>query len=213
MKFDNKTKKKLKSILFVIICVLIYSWTTVSCMEMWLNCAILDVNSQNVSEDVSKGYLTEVSVIKSNGDFILVNDDTQYTEGDISEYIRVPNDVKYYYNKDTKQFVSKLTLAESRDLMLKFVVLDIVCTIMLIMIMVWAYKGKLWKRICAFLLMIFSIFFSQLAYELAIGVLFQVKENLWVIMLSKIVILIGVFVVRYFIRRYKTKSIKLKKHK
>ena len=183
MKFDNKTKKKLKSILFVIICILIYSWATISGMEMWLNCAILDVNSQNVSEDVSKGYLTEVSVIKSNGDFTLVNDDTQYTEDDISEYIRVPNNVKYYYNKDTKQFVSKLTLAESRDLMLKFVVLDIVCTIMLIMIMVWAYKGKLWKRVCTLLLMIISIFFSQLAYEVAIGVLFQVKDNLWVIML------------------------------
>lgn len=213
MKFDNKTKKKLKSILFVIICILIYSWATISGMEMWLNCAILDVNSQNVSEDVSKGYLTEVSVIKSNGDFTLVNDDTQYTEDDISEYIRVPNNVKYYYNKDTKQFVSKLTLAESRDLMLKFVVLDIVCTIMLIMIMVWAYKGKLWKRVCTLLLMIISIFFSQLAYEVAIGVLFQVKDNLWVIMLSKVVILIGVFVVRYFIRRYKTKPIRLKKHK
>lgn len=213
MKFDNKTKKKLKSILFVIICILIYSWATISGMEMWLNCAILDVNSQNVSEDVSKGYLTEVSVIKSNGDFTLVNDDTQYTEDDISEYIRVPNNVKYYYNKDTKQFVSKLTLAESRDLMLKFVVLDIVCTIMLIMIMVWAYKGRLWKRVCTLLLMIISIFFSQLAYEVAIGVLFQVKENLWVIMLSKVVILIGVFVVRYFIRRYKTKPIRLKKHK
>lgn len=213
MKFDNKTKKKLKSILFVIICILIYSWATISGMEMWLNCAILDVNSQNVSEDVSKGYLTEVSVIKSNGDFTLVNDDTQYTEDDISEYIRVPNNVKYYYNKDTKQFVSKLTLAESRDLMLKFVVLDIVCTIMLIMIMVWAYKGKLWKRVCTLLLMIISIFFSQLAYEVAIEVLFQVKENLWVIMLSKVVILIGVFVVRYFIRRYKTKPIRLKKHK
>lgn len=213
MKFDNKTKKKLKSILFVIICILIYSWATISGMEMWLNCAILDVNSQNVSEDVSKGYLTEVSVIKSNGDFTLVNDDTQYTEDDISEYIRVPNNVKYYYNKDTKQFVSKLTLAESRNLMLKFVVLDIVCTIMLIMIMVWAYKGKLWKRVCTLLLMIISIFFSQLAYEVAIKVLFQVKENLWVIMLSKVVILIGVFVVRYFIRRYKTKPIRLKKHK
>lgn len=213
MKFDNKTKKKLKSILFVIICILIYSWATISGMEMWLNCAILDVNSQNVSEDVSKGYFTEVSVIKSNGDFTLVNDDTQYTEDDISEYIRVPNNVKYYYNKDTKQFVSKLTLAESRDLMLKFVVLDIVCTIMLIMIMVWAYKGKLWKRVCTLLLMIISIFFSQLAYEVAIKVLFQVKDNLWVIMLSKVVILIGVFVVRYFIRRYKTKPIRLKKHK
>lgn len=213
MKFDNKTKKKLKSILFVIICILIYSWATISGMEMWLNCAILDVNSQNVSEDVSKGYLTEVSVIKSNGDFTLVNDDTQYTEDDISEYIRVPNNVKYYYNKDTKQFVSKLTLAESRDLMLKFVVLDIVCTIMLIMIMVWAYKGRLWKRVCTLLLMIISIFFSQLAYEVAIEVLFQVKDNLWVIMLSKVVILIGVFVVRYFIRRYKTKPIRLKKHK
>lgn len=213
MKFDNKTKKKLKSILFVIICILIYSWATISGMEMWLNCAILDVNSQNVSEDVSKGYLTEVSVIKSNGDFTLVNDDTQYTEDDISEYIRVPNNVKYYYNKDTKQFVSKLTLAESRDLMLKFVVLDIVCTIMLIMIMVWAYKGKLWKRVCTLLLMIISIFFSQLAYEVAIEVLFQVKDNIWVIMLSKVVILIGVFVVRYFIRRYKTKPIRLKKHK
>lgn len=213
MKFDNKTKKRLKSILFVIICILIYSWATISGMEMWLNCAILDVNSQNVSEDVSKGYLTEVSVIKSNGDFTLVNDDTQYTEDVISEYIRVPNNVKYYYNKDTKQFVSKLTLAESRDLMLKFVVLDIVCTIMLIMIMVWAYKGRLWKRVCTLLLMIISIFFSQLAYEVAIGVLFQVKDNLWVIMLSKVVILIGVFVVRYFIRRYKTKPIRLKKHK
>ena len=213
MKFDNKTKKRLKSILFVIICILIYSWATISGMEMWLNCAILDVNSQNVSEDVSKGYLTEVSVIKSNGDFTLVNDDTQYTEDDISEYIRVPNNVKYYYNKDTKHFVSKLTLAESRDLMLKFVVLDIVCTIMLIMIMVWAYKGRLWKRVCTLLLMIISIFFSQLAYEVAIGVLFQVKDNLWVIMLSKVVILIGVFVVRYFIRRYKTKPIRLKKHK
>lgn len=213
MKFDNKTKKRLKSILFVIICILIYSWATISGMEMWLNCAILDVNNQNVSEDVSKGYLTEVSVIKSNGDFTLVNDDTQYTEDDISEYIRVPNNVKYYYNKDTKQFVSKLTLAESRDLMLKFVVLDIVCTIMLIMIMVWAYKGRLWKRVCTLLLMIISIFFSQLAYEVAIGVLFQVKDNLWVIMLSKVVILIGVFVVRYFIRRYKTKPIRLKKHK
>lgn len=213
MKFDNKTKKKLKSILFVIICILIYSWATISGMEMWLNCAILDVNSQNVSEDVSKGYLTEVSVIKSNGDFTLVNDDTQYTEDDISEYIRVPNNVKYYYNKDTKQFVSKLTLAESRDLMLKFVVLDIVCTIMLIMVMVWSYKGRLWKRVCTLLLMIISIFFSQLAYEVAIKVLFQVKDNLWVIMLSKVVILIGVFVVRYFIRRYKTKPIRLKKHK
>lgn len=213
MKFDNKTKKKLKSILFVIICILIYSWATISGMEMWLNCAILDVNSQNVSEDVSKGYLTEVSVIKSNGDFTLVNDDTQYTEDDISEYIRVPNNVKYYYNKDTKQFVSKLTLAESRDLMLKFVVLDIVCIIMLIMIMVWAYKGRLWKRVCTLLLMIISIFFSQLAYEVAIEVLFQVKDNLWVIMLSKVIILIGVFVVRYFIRRYKTKPIRLKKHK
>lgn len=209
---SNKFRERFKSVLFIVVCILVYLWAVVSCLEMWLNCAILDVNSQNVAQDSKSGYLVEVSEIESNGDFYVEGDDTKYTSDDISEYIRVPNSTKYYYNFDHKYFVSKLTLVESRDIMLKFFILDIVCTFILIMLLVYAFKGKLYKKILSCLFVGFSIVMSQFAYEYAIRVLFDVSDFLWVIMFTKVFLIAVVFAVRYFIGK-KNKGKKLKVHR
>lgn len=182
-------------------CIFVFLWAVFSCLEMWLNCAILDVNNQNVSQDVSSGAFTEVSEIYSNGDFLLVDNPELYTSEDISEYIRVSNDVKYYYSLDSKQFVSKLTLVESRDVVLQFGILDLVNTIMLVTTSAFVFrlspkkKFRTFKKICIVVLYIVYTLFSQFAYEYAFDVLFKVKEYLWVIMLVKAVALLITYIV------------------
>ena len=214
VKVSEGFKEKFKNWFFIIVCVLIYSWTAVSCVEMWLNCAILDVNAQNVSQDVSSGNLTEVSTIDSSGNFYIEGNSDEYTSDDISEYIRVPNDVKYYYNLETRSFVSKLTMVESRNLILKFFILDIVCTVMLIMSVVHAFKGNKLIKIASILLYVITVLFFQFAYEYAFEVLFNITSYMWVIMLTKGIALVGTFVVKALVTKYTSKNPKrLRKHR
>jgi hypothetical protein len=176
---------------------------------MWLNCAILDVNNQNVYQDVSSGSFTEVAEIYSNGDFVLVDSPEVYTSEDISEYIRVSNDVKYYYNLNNKQFVSKLTLVESRDVMLKFGILDVVNTVMLIVSSAFVFKlgskkkFRTLKKTCMILLYIVYVLFTQFAYEYAFDVLFNANNLLWVIMLTKAVALLITLIVCKLCQKHK----------
>lgn len=215
IKVSNDFKKKFKHWFYIIVCILIYSWTTVCCAEMWLNCIILAVNNQNVVQDINSGNLMEVATIDSSGNFTLEGSSEEYTSADVTGYIRVPNDVKYYYNLETKNFVSKLTIVESRNVILKFFILDIVCTIMLIMTLVYAFRGGIIKKISSVLLYILSIFISQCAYEYAFDVLFDITEYLWVIILTKAVLVVIVFTVKGLIKKFKgsKKPKRLKKHR
>lgn len=213
MKLKNKISKdfkiKFRRWLYVMICIFVFHWSVFSCLEMWLNCAILDVNNQNVYQDVSSGSFTEVAEIYSNGDFVLVDSPEVYTSEDISEYIRVSNDVKYYYNLNNKQFVSKLTLVESRDVMLKFGILDVVNTVMLIVSSAFVFKlgskkkFRTLKKTCMILLYIVYVLFTQFAYEYAFDVLFNANNLLWVIMLTKAVALLITLIVCKLCQKHK----------
>ena len=137
---SNDKRKKYKAVLFSLVCIFIWLFAFMSGMEMWLNCAILDNNKTVVESDVKTGAMSEVENIKTDGSFTLVGGNKECFPDEVKGYIRVPNDVKYYYNTNTNYMVSKLTISESRNVVLKFFVLDIVSTCMMIYL-VTVYVG------------------------------------------------------------------------
>lgn len=204
MKIKNifKDKKLYKSFIFVLICIAVYSWTIVSCLQMWLNCAILDYNMKCVEKDISKGVFTEVSEVDIDGNFTLVNDTNTYSPDDISSYIRVPNGVKYYYNTDSKEFVAPETINESVKLVLQFIILDIISTILLIVSVFKSLKKEFWSKLWRSMFLMICIFISQIAYSYAFDLLFNIPDSKSLVVGSiKIVvfasILIGYRVIEY----------------
>lgn len=216
---SNEKRKKYKTVLFSLVCIFIWLFAFVSGMEMWLNCAILDNNKTIVESDVKAGVMTEVENIKTDGSFTLVGDNKECSPDEVKGYIRVPNDVKYYYNTNTNYMVSKLTISESRNVVLKFFVLDIVSTCMMIyLVTVYAYSKNPRKvkrvlgRVLSILIASVSMLMAQFAYDYCLGVLFKIGSCDW-LLLIKVGLVIFVMGVVKFIKYRRAQPTRLKRHK
>lgn len=216
---SNDKRKKYKAVLFSLVCIFIWLFAFVSGMEMWLNCAILDNNKTIVESDVKAGVMTEVENIKIDGSFTLVGDSKECSPDEVKGYIRVPNDVKYYYNMDTNYMVSKLTISESEHVVLKFFVLDIVSTCMLIYLtVVYMYSSNPSKvkrvigRVLSIMVTLVSMLMAQFAYDYCLDVLFKVGSCDW-LLLIKVGLMVFVLGVVKLIKYRRAQPIRLKRHK
>lgn len=215
---SNVKRKKYKAVLFSLVCIFIWLFAFVSGMEMWLNCAILDNNKTIVKSDVKAGVMTEVENIKTDGSFTLVGDSKECSPDEVKGYIRVPNDVKYYYNTDTNYMVSKLTISESEHVVLKFFVLDIVTTCMLIYLTVVYMYSNLSKvkrvigRVLSIMITLVSMLMAQFAYDYCLDVLFKVGSCDW-LLLIKVGLMITISIIVGVVKYKKSKPIRLKRHK
>lgn len=215
---SNDKRKKYKAVLFSLVCIFIWLFAFVSGMEMWLNCAILDNNKIIVESDVKAGVMTEVENIKTDGSFTLVGDSKECSPDEVKGYIRVPNDVKYYYNTDTNYIVSKLTISESEHVVLKFFVLDIVTTCMLIYLTVVYMYSNLSKvkrvigRILSIVITLVSMLMAQFAYDYCLDVLFKVGSCDW-LLLIKVSLMVTISIIVGVVKYKKSKPIRLKRHK
>lgn len=215
---SNDKRKKYKAVLFSLVCIFIWLFAFVSGMEMWLNCAILDNNKIIVESDVKAGVMTEVENIKTDGSFTLVGDSKECSSDEVKGYIRVPNDVKYYYNTDTNYMVSKLTITESEHVVLKFFVLDIVTTCMLIYLTVVYMYSNLSKvkrvigRVLSIMITLVSMLMAQFAYDYCLDVLFKVGSCDW-LLLIKVGLMVTISIVVGVVKYKKSKPIRLKRHK
>lgn len=215
---SNDKRKKYKAVLFSLVCIFIWLFAFVSGMEMWLNCAILDNNKIIVESDVKAGVMTEVENIKTDGSFTLVGDSKECSPDEVKGYIRVPNDVKYYYNTDTNYMVSKLTISESEHVVLKFFVLDIVTTCMLIYLTVVYMYSNLSKvkrvigRVLSIMITLVSMLMAQFAYDYCLDVLFKVGSCDW-LLLIKVGLMVTISIIVGVVKYKKSKPIRLKRHK
>lgn len=215
---SNDKRKKYKAVLFSLVCIFIWLFAFVSGMEMWLNCAILDNNKIIVESDVKAGVMTEVENIKTDGSFTLVGDSKECSPDEVKGYIRVPNDVKYYYNTDTNYMVSKLTITESEHVVLKFFVLDIVTTCMLIYLTVVYMYSNLSKvkrvigRVLSIMVTLVSMLMAQFAYDYCLDVLFKVGSCDW-LLLIKVSLMVTISIIVGVVKYKKSKPIRLKRHK
>ena len=215
---SNDKRKKYKAVLFSLVCIFIWLFAFVSGMEMWLNCAILDNNKIIVESDVKAGVMTEVENIKTDGSFTLVGDSKECSPDEVKGYIRVPNDVKYYYNMDTNYMVSKLTISESEHVVLKFFVLDIVTTCMLIYLTVVYMYSNLSKvkrvigRVLSIMITLISMLMAQFAYDYCLDVLFKVGSCDW-LLLIKVGLMVTISIIVGVVKYKKSKPIRLKRHK
>lgn len=210
---SNEKRKKYKAVLFSLVCIFVWLFAFVSGMEMWLNCAILDNNKTIVESDVKAGVMIEVENIKTDGSFTLVGGTEECSPDEVQRYIRVPNDVKYYYNTDTNYMVSKLTISESRNVVLKFFVLDIVTTCMLIYLVAEGmYKKSKVQKVLRIAVALLSMFFAQLAYDYCLAVLFEVGSCDW-LLLIKVGLMLTTCITVGVIKYKKSKPVRLKRHK
>lgn len=215
---SNDKRKKYKAVLFSLVCIFIWLFAFVSGMEMWLNCAILDNNKIIVESDVKAGVMTEVENIKTDGSFTLVGDSKECSPDEVKGYIRVPNDVKYYYNMDTNYMVSKLTISESEHVVLKFFVLDIVTTCMLIYLTVVYMYSNLSKvkrvigRVLSIMITLISMLMAQFAYDYCLDVLFKVGSCDW-LLLIKVGLMVTISIIVGVVKYKKSKPMRLKRHK
>jgi hypothetical protein len=219
IKLAREKKKKYKSIFFSIVCIMLWVYAFTVGIQMWLNCAILGNNKSVVEYDVKSGAMVEVENIKTDGSFTLVGGKQECSPDEVKGYIRVPNDVKYYYNTNTNYMVSKLTISESKDVVIKFFLLDIVCTCMLIYLtVVYMYSSNPSKvkrvlgRILSIMITLVSMLMAQFAYDYCIDVLFKVGSCDWVLLLKISLLLVALGVVK-FIKYRKAQPIRLKRHK
>lgn len=216
---SNEKRKKYKAVLFSLVCIFVWLFAFMSGMEMWLNCAILDNNKTVVESDVKAGVMTEVENIKTDGSFTLVGGNKKCSPDEVKGYIRVPNDVKYYYNTNTNYMVSKLTISESEHVVLKFFVLDIVSTCMMIyLVTVYAYSKNPRKvkrvlgRVLSILIASVSMLMAQFAYDYCLNVLFKVDSCDW-LLLIKVGLMVLIIIIVGAVKYKKSKPVRLKRHK
>lgn len=219
IKLTREKKKKYKSIFFSIVCIMIWVYAFTVGIQMWLNCAILDNNKSVVEHDVKSGAMVEVENIKTDGSFTLVGGEQECSPDEVKGYIRVPNDVKYYYNTNTNYLVSKLTMSESKDVVIKFFLLDIVCTCMLIYLtVVYMYSSNPSKvkrvigRILSIMITLVSMLMAQFAYDYCLGVLFKISSCDW-LLLIKVGLVILISLIVGVVKYKKSKPVRLKRHK
>lgn len=195
--FSDKFKRRFKIGIYVTICVLIYVWTAVVGAQTWIESLILYENKSGVLKDIENFAVVEISEVYANGDFTIDGYKEIYTEDDIEGYARIPAGMKPYYHLKSKYFITPITIRESEQICMKFVVLDILCYIMLVVLLYDASKStKKWKKVVMWLFFLASILIAQCDLDLTFGVLFDIGAEMdWVIII-KILIPIGILICR-----------------
>lgn len=197
----SKTKyKKIRTVLVVLIISLMVSWSAVMGLQVWLDSAILENNYSSMVVDRSAGNLKEVSDVYANGDFIVEGSSNLLSSKDsITDYARVPKYSKYYYGEEKKVFFAPLTEVESRDILLKFVFLDLVGTLLLGVVLIRNRSKEVWKRVLSWVTVIAYVIWTTFVYAEAFEVLYRVRENVWIIGVGKVIVICLALLVAYLI--------------
>lgn len=200
VKLSKKGYKKIRTILVVLIVTLMVSWSAIMGLQVWLDSAILENNYSSMVVDRSAGNLKEVSDVYANGDFVVEGSSKLLTaEKAITDYVRVPKYSKYYYGEKEKVFFAPLTEVESRDILLKFVFLDLVGTILLGAVLIWNRSKEVWKRVSSWVTVIVYVIWTTFVYAEAFEVLYRVRENVWIIGVGKVIVICLALLVAYLI--------------
>lgn len=197
----SKTKyKRIRTVLVILIVSLMVSWSAVMGLQVWLDSAILENNYSSMVVDRSAGNLKEVSDVYANGDFVVEGSSKLLTaEKAISDYVRVPKYSKYYYGEEKKVFFAPLTEVESRDVLLKFVFLDLVGMILLGVVLIRNRSKEVWKRVLSWVSVIAYVIWTTFVYAEAFEVLYRVRENVWIIGVGKVIVICLALLVAYLI--------------
>lgn len=197
----SKTKyKKIRTVLVVLIISLMVSWSAVMGLQVWLDSAILENNYSSMVVDRSAGNLKEVSDVYANGDFIVEGSSKLLSSKEsITDYARVPKYSKYYYGEEKKVFFAPLTEVESRDILLKFVFLDLVGTLLLGAVLIRNRSKEVWKRVLSWVLVIAYVVWTTFVYAEAFEVLYRVRENVWIIGVGKVIVICLALLLAYLI--------------
>lgn len=197
----SKTKyKKIRTVLVVLIISLMVSWSAVMGLQVWLDSAILENNYSSMVVDRSAGNLKEVSDVYANGDFIVEGSSKLLSSKEsITDYARVPKYSKYYYGEEKKVFFAPLTEVESRDILLKFVFLDLVGTLLLGVVLIRNRSKEVWKRVLSWVTVIAYVIWTTFVYAEAFEVLYRVRENVWIIGVGKVIVICLALLLAYLI--------------
>lgn len=200
VKLSKKGYKKIRTVLVVLIVTLMVSWSAIMGLQVWLDSAILENNYSSMVVDRSAGNLKEVSDVYANGDFVVEGSSKLLTaEKAISDYVRVPKYSKYYYGEEKKVFFAPLTEVESRDILLKFVFLDLVGMILLGAVLIRNRSKEVWKRVLSWVSVIAYVIWTTFVYAEAFEVLYRVRENVWIIGVGKVIVICLALLVVYLI--------------
>ena len=200
VKLSKKGYKKIRTVLVVLIVTLMVSWSAIMGLQVWLDSAILENNYSSMVVDRSAGNLKEVSDVYANGDFVIEGSSKLLTaEKAISDYVRVPKYSKYYYGEEKKVFFAPLTEVESRDILLKFVFLDLVGTLLLGVVLIRNRSKEVWKRVLSWVTVIAYVIWTTFVYAEAFEVLYRVRENVWIIGVGKVIVICLALLVAYLI--------------
>lgn len=200
VKLSKKGYKKIRTVLVVLIVTLMVSWSAIMGLQVWLDSAILENNYSSMVVDRSAGNLKEVSDVYANGDFVVEGSSKLLTaEKAISDYVRVPKYSKYYYGEEKKVFFAPLTEVESRDILLKFVFLDLVGTLLLGVVLIRNRSKEVWKRVLSWVTVIAYVIWTTFVYAEAFEVLYRVRENVWIIGVGKVIVICLALLVAYLI--------------
>ena len=176
------------------------SWSAVMGLQVWLDSAILENNYSSMVVDRSAGNLKEVSDVYANGDFLVEGSSKLLSaEESITDYARVPKYSKYYYGEEKKVFFAPLTEVESRDILLKFVFLDLVGTLLLGAVLIRNRSKEVWKRVLSWVLVIAYVIWTTFVYAEAFEVLYRVRENVWIIGVGKVIVICLALLLAYLI--------------
>ena len=200
VKLSKKGYKKIRTVLVILIVTLMVSWSAIMGLQVWLDSAILENNYSSMVVDRSAGNIKEVSDVYANGDFV-VEGSNKLLKADeaITDYVRVPKYSKYYYSEEKKVFFAPLTEVESRDILLKFVFLDLVGMILLGAVLIRNRSKEVWKRVLSWVTVIVYVIWTTFVYAEAFEVLYRVSENVWIIGVGKVIVICLALLVAYLI--------------
>ena len=200
VKLSKKGYKRIRTVLVVLIVTLMVSWSAIMGLQVWLDSAILENNYSSMVVDRSAGNLKEVSDVYANGDFLVEGSSKLLSSKDsITDYARVPKYSKYYYGEEKKVFFAPLTEVESRDILLKFVFLDLVGTLLLGVVLIRNRSKEVWKRVLSWVTVIAYVIWTTFVYAEAFEVLYRVRENVWIIGVGKVIVICLALLVAYLI--------------
>ena len=193
----KSTEKKIRYAVYIMVCILVFGSMVVFGVDVWIKCAILDINNSRVEAVLKQrdDSFKNVIVMYENEDFNCKGDSQTYNMSEVEEYIRVSFFVDSYYNSETKSFVAPLTISETRNIILPFVLMDIVSLITSIVVVMKYRNSKLSKRALSIGLFSFYVVYTQFVLVYSIERLYNVGKYMWLILLGKIAILLAVLVV------------------
>lgn len=189
---SNTVKYKL----LAMIGVLFFLWFVSSSIFLYVNCLILDENNIAVHKNWLLGNLVEAQLVEDSDFIYLPKTDELIDVSSVSDYVRISNESKSYYNYDENVLVLPLLNSEKRKIIIQFAFLDLVLLISFLVVSFIYNKWNFIKKLIFGGTLAIYLIISYVVWAESLNTLFQINRYVFFIGIGKLFIFLMIAFIR-----------------